>query len=96
MSEISFKKDFVWGVTTASYQMEGAVKEGGRGESIWDRFSHIPSRVLHNDNGDIACDAYHRTEEDVRLLKELGVTAYRFSIAWPRLFPEGYGRSCIL
>lgn len=92
MGGLKFEKDFVWGVTTASYQIEGGVKEGGRGESIWDRFSHIPSRVLHNDHGDIACDAYHRTKEDVQLLKELGVKAYRFSIAWSRIFPQGYGK----
>lgn len=92
MKKIEFMKNFIWGVTTASYQIEGGVKEGGRGETIWDRFSHIPGNVLHDDNGDIACDAYHRTEEDVNLLKELGVKAYRFSIAWSRIFPEGYGK----
>jgi beta-glucosidase len=87
-----FPKDFVWGVSTASYQIEGGIKEGGRGESIWDCFSHIPGRVLHDDNGDTACDSYHRVQEDLALLKELGVKAYRFSIAWPRIFPEGYGK----
>lgn len=92
MNTKKFCDSFVWGVTTASYQIEGGVKDGGRGESIWDRFSHIPGRVLHDDHGDIACDSYHRAEEDVRLLKELGVKAYRFSIAWPRIFPGGYGQ----
>ena len=91
MTKAEFGKDFVWGVTTASYQIEGGVKEGGRGETIWDRFSHIPGNVLHNDNGDMACDSYHRLEEDLCLLKELGVKAYRFSIAWSRIFPRGYG-----
>lgn len=73
MGKSIFPKSFVWGVTTASYQSEGGVKEDGRGETIWDRFSHIPGRVLHNDNGDVACDAYHRIDEDVELLKGLGV-----------------------
>ena len=91
MSTIEFPQDFIWGVTTAAYQNEGGVKEGGRGESIWDRFSHIPGRILHNDNGDIACDSYHRIGEDISLLKELGVKAYRFSIAWPRILPSGWG-----
>ena len=89
--KIQFSDDFVWGVSTASYQIEGGVKEGGRGETIWDRFSHIPGRILHGDNGDMACDCYHRVQEDIALLKELGVKAYRFSIAWSRIFPRGYG-----
>ena len=89
--KIQFSDDFVWGVSTASYQIEGGVKEGGRGETIWDRFSHIPGRILHGDNGDMACDCYHRVQEDIAFLKELGVKAYRFSIAWSRIFPRGYG-----
>ena len=89
--KIQFSDDFVWGVSTASYQIEGGVKEGGRGETIWDRFSHIPGRILHGDNGDMACDCYNRVQEDIALLKELGVKAYRFSIAWSRIFPRGYG-----
>ena len=92
MTKAEFGKDFVWGVTTASYQIEGGVREGGRGETIWDRFSHIPGNVLRSENGDVACDSYHRLEEDLRLLKELGVKAYRFSIAWSRIFPRGYGK----
>ena len=83
--------DFVWGVATAAYQIEGAVTEDGRGESIWDRFSHTPGKVAGGDTGDIACDSYHRWRDDVRLLAELGVDAYRFSVAWPRVFPTGYG-----
>lgn len=94
MGKFTFPENFVWGVTTASYQTEGGVKEDGRGETIWDRFSHIPGRILHNDNGDTACDTYHRIEEDVELLKELGVKAYRFSVAWARVFPNGYGTVC--
>lgn len=94
MGKCIFPESFVWGVTTASYQSEGGVKEDGRGETIWDRFSHIPGRVLHNDTGDVACDAYHRIDEDVELLKELGVKAYRFSVAWARVFPDGCGKVC--
>lgn len=84
----SFPDDFLWGVATSSYQIEGAVREDGRGESIWDRFSHTPGKVHANENGDVACDHYHRLEEDLDLLKSLGVKSYRFSIAWPRIFPE--------
>ena len=91
--KIQFSDDFVWGVSTASYQIEGGVKEGGRGETIWDRFSHIPGRILHGDNGDMACDCYHRVQEDLALLKELGVKAYRFSIACPESFQEDMGMS---
>ncbi|NLK21702.1 MAG: beta-glucosidase [Epulopiscium sp.] len=86
-----FPKDFLWGVATASYQIEGAYKEGGKGESIWDRFSHIHDNIFDDHNGDIACDHYHLYEEDVKLLKEMGVQTYRFSISWPRIFPEGRG-----
>jgi beta-glucosidase len=86
-----FPDGFIWGVATSAYQVEGAVREDGRGTSIWDTFSHSPGRTRHGDTGDIACDHYHRLEEDVELLAELGVTAYRFSIAWPRIQPEGVG-----
>ena len=86
-----FPSDFIWGSATASYQIEGAVNEGARGESIWDRFSHIPGNVHNGDTGDVACDHYHRLEQDVKLMKELGLHYYRFSIAWPRIFPEGDG-----
>ena len=86
-----FADDFAWGVSTASYQIEGGVKEGGRGETIWDRFSHIPGRITHDDHGDFACDSYHLVMNDVELLKELGVKAYRFSVAWSRIYPSGYG-----
>jgi beta-glucosidase len=85
---IPFPEDFLFGVATASYQIEGAVKEDGRGESIWDRFSHSPGRVFEGHTGDIACDHYHRYREDVALMKQLGIPAYRFSVAWPRIFPE--------
>ena len=89
---IEFPDDFIWGVSTASYQIEGAVREGGRGASIWDTFSHTPGKVANGDTGDVACDHYNRYQEDVRLMGELGVGAYRFSVAWPRIFPEGRGR----
>ncbi len=84
-------KDFTWGVATASYQIEGAVNEGGRGWSVWDAFCRVPGRVKNGANGDVGCDSYHRFAEDVRLMKKLGVNAYRFSIAWPRIQPTGRG-----
>jgi beta-glucosidase len=86
-----FPKDFNWGVATSSYQIEGAAFEDGRGESIWDRFCATPGKVANAENGLVACDHYHRIEEDVQIMKKLGVTTYRFSIAWPRLFPKGDG-----
>jgi beta-glucosidase len=86
-----FPEGFVWGVGTSSYQIEGAVDADGRGRSIWDVFSHIPGNVHHGDTGDIACDSYHRVDEDVRLLTGLGVDAYRFAISWPRVLPTGTG-----
>lgn len=84
-------KNFVWGAATAAYQIEGGTLEGGRGYSIWDAFCRIPGRVHAMANGDVACDSYHRVEEDVRMLKLLGVNAYSFSIAWPRIQPGGRG-----
>jgi beta-glucosidase len=87
----SLPADFTWGVATASYQIEGAVNEDGRSPSIWDTFSHTPGKIEGNDNGDIACDHYHRWPEDIALMKELGVNAYRFSVAWPRVVPGGDG-----
>ncbi len=91
MSERAFPADFVVGAATASYQIEGAVAADGRGESIWDRFSHTPGKVRNGDTGDVACDHYHRYREDVALLAELGLRAYRFSVAWPRIQPTGTG-----
>jgi beta-glucosidase len=88
MTGRTFPKDFVWGTATASYQIEGAYNEDGRGESIWDVFSKTPGKVFAGHTGDVACDHYHRYEEDVKLMADLGVKAYRFSIAWPRIFPE--------
>ena len=86
-----FPAGFLWGASTSAYQIEGAVREGGRGRSIWDTFSHTPGKVRGGDTGDIACDSYHRLEDDLDLLSELGVGAYRFSIAWPRVQPTGRG-----
>jgi beta-glucosidase len=87
----SFPKDFLWGTATSAYQIEGAVNEDGRGRSIWDTFSHTPGKVDDGSNGDRANDHYHRYKEDVGLIAALGARAYRFSIAWPRIFPEGTG-----
>ncbi len=92
MTQISFPNDFIWGAATASYQIEGAWDEDGKGESIWDRFSHQPYRIFNGDTGDIACDHYHHMPQDVALMKELGLASYRFSINWPRILPEGIGR----
>jgi beta-glucosidase len=89
--ELKFPKEFKFGVATSSYQIEGATNEDGRGESIWDRFSSIPGKVADGDTGAIACDHYHRYPEDIKLIKDLAVDAYRFSFAWPRLFPKGDG-----
>jgi beta-glucosidase len=87
----SFPPGFLWGAATASYQIEGAPHEDGKGESIWDRFSHTPGKVSNGDTGDLACDHYHRWPQDVELMREMGLGAYRFSVAWPRILPEGRG-----
>ncbi|MCA1808726.1 MAG: beta-glucosidase [Lentisphaerae bacterium] len=84
-----FPKDFRWGAATASYQIEGAWSADGKGESIWDRFSHVPGNITNGDTGDVACDHYHRIDEDVALMKRLGINTYSFSISWPRIFPNG-------
>lgn len=92
MGQIVFPEQFLWGAATAAYQVEGAYNEDGKGENIWDRFSHIPGKTWNGDTGDVACDHYHRYEEDIKLLKELGIDTYRFSISWARIFPEGKGK----
>ena len=89
---ITFPENFLWGSATSSYQIEGAWNEGGRGPSIWDAFCTVPGRVANGDSGQIACDHYHRFKEDVALMKDLGLHAYRFSIAWPRMQPNGIGK----
>jgi beta-glucosidase len=89
---MSFSKDFIWGAAAASYQIEGAAFEDGRGATVWDTFSHTKGKVKNEDNGDIACDHYHRFREDIKLMKEMGLQAYRFSISWSRILPEGTGK----
>jgi beta-glucosidase len=91
MPDRRFPTGFLWGAATSAYQVEGATDADGRGESIWDRFTHAPGTVAGGDTGDTACDHYRRWRSDVRLMAELGLNAYRFSIAWPRLFPDGTG-----
>ncbi|MEU2553797.1 GH1 family beta-glucosidase [Streptomyces sp. NPDC013313] len=83
--------DFLWGTATAAYQIEGAVAEDGRSPSIWDTFSHTPGKIANDDNGDVACDHYHRWREDIGLMRRLGTNAYRLSVAWPRVIPGGTG-----
>ncbi|MCI3930850.1 GH1 family beta-glucosidase [Streptomyces sp. AN091965] len=90
-ANLRFPPGFLWGAATAAYQIEGAVREDGRTPSIWDTFSHTPGKVLGGDTGDVACDHYHRWREDVRLLADLGLKAYRFSVSWPRVQPTGRG-----
>lgn len=85
----AFPKDFAWGAATAAYQIEGAYKEGGRGLSIWDTFSHTPGKTANGDTGDVADDSYHRFEQDIALAQQMGITHYRFSIAWSRILPNG-------
>src|SRR3712207_1312267 len=87
----TFPPEFLWGSATAAYQIEGGATEGGRGPSIWDRFSHTPGKTLNGDTGDVAADHYHRWREDLALMREVGISAYRFSIAWPRVVPWGRG-----
>src|SRR5262245_3033571 len=86
-----FPRGFRWGVATSSYQIEGAWNEDGKGPSIWDTYAHQPGNIRNNDTGDVANDHYHRYKEDVAQMKDIGAKAYRFSIAWPRIFPEGSG-----
>jgi beta-glucosidase len=91
MTPKSFPSGFLWGTATAAYQIEGAWDEDGKGESIWDRFSHTPGNVQDGDRGDVACDHYRRWRDDIALMRELGLQAYRFSISWPRVLPKGVG-----
>ncbi len=89
---LTFPDSFLWGVAASAYQIEGAAREDGRGESIWDRFSHQPYRTLNGDTGDVACDHYHRMPEDVAMMAELGIPCYGLTVAWPRILPEGRGQ----
>ena len=91
MGEVRFPEGFHWGTATASHQIEGAWDEDGKGESIWDRFSHTPGRIKNGDTADVACDSYHRFPEDVALMREMNLNSYRFSVAWPRIQADGRG-----
>src|SRR3954470_22151738 len=93
LAGITFPDGFIWGAATASYQIEGAAQEDGRGPSIWDTFARTPGKVLNGDTGDVADDHYHRWEEDLDLMQSLGLQAYRFSIAWPRIQASGRGEA---
>lgn len=90
--KVVFPENFIWGAATAAYQIEGAVKQDGRGPSIWDKFSHTPGKVVDNHTGDTACDHYNRFKDDIKIMKEIGLKSYRFSISWSRIFPEGKGK----
>jgi beta-glucosidase len=90
-ASLAFPKNFFWGTATASYQIEGAWNEEGKGESIWDRFAHAPGKIKNGDTGDIACDSYHRWREDIALMRAMNLNSYRFSISWPRIQPSGSG-----
>jgi beta-glucosidase len=92
MKTFTFPSDWQWGTATASYQVEGAWNEDGKGESIWDRFVHREGTIMNGDTGDVACDQYHRYKEDVAIMRDLGLRGYRFSISWPRIFPDASGK----
>jgi beta-glucosidase len=91
MVDDTFPSDFIWGAATAAYQIEGAVDEDGRSESVWDRFSATAGKVRNGDSGAGACDFYHRYRDDIALMRDLGLDAFRFSVAWPRVLPQGRG-----
>ena len=88
---MTFPRQFLWGAATAAYQVEGGAGEGGMGESVWDMFCRKPGAVFEGHSGDVACDHYHRYAEDVAIMRSIGLDAYRFSISWPRVLPEGTG-----
>lgn len=92
MEKLQFPEGFVWGTASASYQVEGAAKENGRGESIWDRYCSIPGNIANGDTGEVACDHYHRFREDIAIMQKMGMKGYRFSISWSRIFPDASDR----
>jgi beta-glucosidase len=92
VSDTGFPNDFAWGTATSAYQIEGAATEDGKGESIWDRFSHTLGTIVDGSTGDVACDHYHRWQDDLDLMSRLNLNAYRFSVAWSRVVPEGHGQ----
>ena len=92
MKKIEFPRGFLWGAATSSYQIEGAWDADGKGESVWDEISHNTKFIKTQETGDIACDHYNRYKEDVQIMKNLGLNAYRFSVSWPRIFPSGKGK----
>ena len=92
MEDTMSQSNFIWGTAASSYQIEGAVREGGRGVSIWDTFCREPGRILDGSDGSVACDHYHRFQEDVKLIADLGCNGYRFSLSWPRILPDGTGK----
>ena len=91
MQKYEFPKDFVWGAASAAYQIEGAWNEDGKSDSIWDVFCRKPGAIFRGQTGEVACDHYHRWKEDIALMRELGLKAYRFSVSWPRILPDGTG-----
>jgi beta-glucosidase len=91
MASTPFPSDFIWGASTSAYQIEGAIREDGRSDSIWDTFCRVPGRIADGSSGRFACDHYHRYPEDIAIMRELGLNTYRFSIAWPRVLPKGWG-----
>lgn len=91
MKKVSFPQGFVWGAATSAYQIEGAWREDGKGESVWDVYSHSPGFVLNEDTGDVVIDHYHRYKQDVAIMKKMGLKSYRFSISWSRVLPKGIG-----
>ena len=92
IKQARFPEGFLWGVATASYQNEGAWQEDGKGESIWDRFTHTTGKVRGAVTGDVTCDQYHLYRQDIALARQLNIKSYRFSISWPRIFPQGTGQ----
>ena len=89
---MTFPKDFVWAAASASFQIEGAANEDGKGLSVWDAFCKQPGKVYGGNTGDIACDHYNRFEDDCKIMRDIGLKAYRLSISWPRVMPDGIGR----